>query len=146
MTLFMKGNCLSHLFKSTALELTNWRNNNLEEMWIHRKTYFTIKSQFDDGESDLFELGFAVATSCILSESHSVYFLRSDRCNFCKKRMFEQQSQCNISCKWLRKYLWKSPHIEVYTLVLMVANSHCDHDSSSSMIWTYFCENRTSCQ
>ena len=50
----MKGNSLSCLFKSTALELTNQRSNNLEERWIHRRTYFNIKSQFDNGERDLF--------------------------------------------------------------------------------------------
>jgi hypothetical protein len=40
----------SRLFKSTALELTNWRMNNLEKRWIHRRAYLKIKSQFDDME------------------------------------------------------------------------------------------------
>ena len=137
MLLFMKGNFLSRLFKPTALELTNWKCNNLEETWIHRRSYFNIKSQFDNGERDLFELGFAVATWCFISGSQC-FFMRNDICNFCKKGCFEQQSQCNISCKWLRKYFWKRPHIKVYTIVLMVENSHCDHHSNSSMFWTYF--------
>ena len=88
-------------------EATTWRKGGFPG-----EHYFNIKSQFDEGERDLFQLKFSVATWCFFSGSHSVFFMRKDGCNFCKKRMFEQQSQCNISCKWLRKNLWKNPMLK----------------------------------
>eukprot|EP00804_Cyclotella_cryptica_P024959 CCRYP_015507-RC/>CCRYP_015507-RC protein AED:0.06 eAED:0.04 QI:0/0/0/1/0/0/2/0/553 len=50
---------LSCLLKSTALELTSGRSNNVEERRVCWTTYFNIKSWFDNWERDLLELGFA---------------------------------------------------------------------------------------
>ena len=54
---------LHRLLKSTALELTSGRSNNVEEGRVHWTTYFNIKSWFDNWERDLLELGFAEVDS-----------------------------------------------------------------------------------
>ncbi len=54
---------LHHLLKSTALELTSSRSNNVEERRVCWTTYFNIKSWFDNWERDLLELGFAKTDS-----------------------------------------------------------------------------------
>ena len=54
---------LNRLLKSTALELTSGRSNNVEELCICWTTYFNIKSWFDNWEQDLLELGFAKVDS-----------------------------------------------------------------------------------
>ena len=56
-------NLLNHLLKSTALELTSGRSNNVEERHVHWTIYFNIKSWFDNWERDLLELGFAEVDS-----------------------------------------------------------------------------------
>ncbi len=54
---------LNRLLKSTALELTSGRSNNVEERRVRWTTYFNIKSWFDNWERDLLELGFAEVDS-----------------------------------------------------------------------------------
>ena len=68
------------------------------------------------------------------------------RLQFLQKMNNVSNNQCNISCKWPRKYLWKMPHIIVYTIVLMVVTLHHDHGSNHSVFCTYCCKNRITCQ
>jgi len=51
------------LLKSTAMELTSNRSNNVEERCVWWTTDFNIKSWFDNWERDLLELGFAEVDS-----------------------------------------------------------------------------------
>ena len=54
---------LTRLLKSTALELTSGRSNNVKEQHVCWTTYFNIKSWFDNWVRDLLELEFAEVDS-----------------------------------------------------------------------------------
>ena len=75
-----------------------------------------------------------------------VYFYEKWRLQFLQKKNILSNNKFNISCKWLRQYLWKWPHIKVYTIALMEVTSHCEHGNNPSVFCSNLCKNRITCQ
>ena len=111
MLLFMKVNFLSRLFKSTALELTNWRIINLEKRLIHRRAYFKIKSQFEDMEQGICssrDLQWQLGVFCL---EVIVYFLWEATDAIFAKIMFWATIAVLHQLQITKKVVWQTPHI-----------------------------------
>ena len=82
-------------------------------------------------------IGHTAATAMIVALAATLWILARSHVNFYEKWQLKllqkmnilKSNQCNVSCKD-RKNILKKPNIIVYIIVLMIINSHSDHETN----------------